>query len=753
MGREVSIEIHVRQRGRWEIHARYNGESKREAAIEEARTIDMMPNVEAVKVVREVYNTEEGVANEYTIYKSPGSGARSAPAKPASARPIRRGPSPPSAVSSPDFSEFDDFDSEEDEEPRKKSGLGAFFGRLLLVTLFSFAVSALIAGVAGVYLKNIYVFGIPMVGRNRDNTLFGLFVLSFLGSAIPMAMKFLSVKDINLSLGGRKNIQPEKVKIPASSSKVEIPPLDPLPDLEAESESEIDRKLAELDRLEAQEQEKDEEGGAARPEARKPAAEEGSEAPENKVGEAPLSAYAEKQKTEMVEFIKNALQKAQAVHKKLDNYNKFGINLFIAGACEAMTDERKVLGPDRVRILRDCVMMIGFKKPHAESFARKYEDYLLQDSRYMQMFQLGRNTMNNYLGGEAGEVDKLTEALTDWNKPKPKEDKTGPVTVMFTDMVGSTALTQSRGDAVAQQVVRVHNRIVRNALADFAGKEIKHTGDGIMASFPTTSNGVEAAIAIQKGVLAHNRSNPDLPLQLKVGINAGEPIAEDDDLFGTTVQLAARIVDKAKAGQIFVSEIVRGICAGKQILFVSLGGHELKGFGDKLTLYEVVWQDASAAVPPPTPPASAPVASAAPSPAPAPGPTAPAPTPGGPAPAPVAQPSQPDAAAPAKPGVAPVATAPVKPVVVPAAAAPAKPAAATTTPGGQKTAPATPARPAAPPPSAPPLPQKTPTAAPKPAAPPPQRPAPQQARPATTAKPPTAPAPPARPQAGSEKKA
>ena len=159
-----------------------------------------------------------------------------------------------------------------------------------------------------------------------------------------------------------------------------------------------------------------------------------------------------------------------------------------------------------------------------------------------------------------------------------KEESSGPISVMFTDMVGSTELTQTRGDAVAQQIVRTHNRIVRDALTKYAGKEIKHTGDGIMASFPTTSNAVESAIFMQRVTGTHNAANPELPLNLKIGINAGEPIAEDDDLFGTTVQLAARIVDKAVKGEILVSEIVRGICAGKELRFSNRGAFEMKGF-------------------------------------------------------------------------------------------------------------------------------------------------------------------------------
>ncbi|MBI1985939.1 MAG: adenylate/guanylate cyclase domain-containing protein, partial [Rhodospirillales bacterium] len=112
-------------------------------------------------------------------------------------------------------------------------------------------------------------------------------------------------------------------------------------------------------------------------------------------------------------------------------------------------------------------------------------------------------------------------------------------------------------------------------------------------SFAKTSDGVDAAIQMQREVAAHNQHNPNLPLHLKIGLNAGEPIAEDNDLFGTTVQLSARIVDKAKADQIFVSEIVRGICAGKTYKFINRGGFPMKGFGDDVILYEVIWNEAA----------------------------------------------------------------------------------------------------------------------------------------------------------------
>ena len=240
--------------------------------------------------------------------------------------------------------------------------------------------------------------------------------------------------------------------------------------------------------------------------------------------------------------------------------------------------------------LAEVVNFMGFKKSHSETFSHKYEEYLLQDPRYMQMFQSGRNSMNTSFQDPISAANQFKSALLEWNKPKPKEAHSGPITVLFTDIVGSTAMTQTHGDEKAQLVIRTHNRIIREALTDNFGKEIKHTGDGIMAAFSKTTNSVVAAIQMQRQAQSYNVDNPDLRLHLKIGLNAGEPIAEDNDLFGSTVQMSARIVDKAQGEQIFVSENVRGICAGKGISFINRGGFEMKGFSEPPILYEVEWR-------------------------------------------------------------------------------------------------------------------------------------------------------------------
>jgi class 3 adenylate cyclase len=188
------------------------------------------------------------------------------------------------------------------------------------------------------------------------------------------------------------------------------------------------------------------------------------------------------------------------------------------------------------------------------------------------------------------------------SKPSPPRLTTGDVyTILFTDIASSTALTQRLGDAKAQELVRAHNKIVREALATHGGSEIKHTGDGIMASFPSASGALECAVAIQRAIAVHNQSagpggldprpsTPD-PLSVHIGLNAGEPLAEEQDLFGTAVQLARRICDHAEAGQVLVSNVVRELAAGKGFLFGDIGEVVPKGFEEPVRLYEVRWRE------------------------------------------------------------------------------------------------------------------------------------------------------------------
>jgi class 3 adenylate cyclase len=161
-------------------------------------------------------------------------------------------------------------------------------------------------------------------------------------------------------------------------------------------------------------------------------------------------------------------------------------------------------------------------------------------------------------------------------------------TVMFTDIEGSTDLTQRMGDRGAMEMVRAHDRIVRAALKLHAGTEVKHTGDGILASFASVSDGIAGAIEVQRR-LTEEMADADVPFRLRIGMAAGEPVTENDDLFGAAVQLASRLCARATPGTVLVSSTVRDLALGKGFTFESRGSRKPKGFSESVRVFELQW--------------------------------------------------------------------------------------------------------------------------------------------------------------------
>ncbi len=160
--------------------------------------------------------------------------------------------------------------------------------------------------------------------------------------------------------------------------------------------------------------------------------------------------------------------------------------------------------------------------------------------------------------------------------------------VMFTDIVDSTGMTGRLGDARAVEMIRAHDALVRRALKDSGGREVKHTGDGIMASFGEVGAAVECARAIQRAFEAFNLASAE-KLRVRIGIDAGDPVEDTNDLFGATVQKAARICQDAASEAIVVTDVVRARI-GDRFELAPLGVHALKGFGQSIPLYEVAWR-------------------------------------------------------------------------------------------------------------------------------------------------------------------
>jgi class 3 adenylate cyclase len=164
-------------------------------------------------------------------------------------------------------------------------------------------------------------------------------------------------------------------------------------------------------------------------------------------------------------------------------------------------------------------------------------------------------------------------------------------TVLFTDIVESTTLTQTLGDEAALALFDVHNMVVRNALTNQGGREVKHTGDGIMASFVSAAAAVKCAAQIQRDLAKHADNQRDQPLKVRIGAAAGEPVEQHHDLFGCTVQLAARLCSHASPEQILVSNVIAELCLGKGFSFQDVGEVALKGFDRPVRAHAVVWAD------------------------------------------------------------------------------------------------------------------------------------------------------------------
>jgi len=190
-----------------------------------------------------------------------------------------------------------------------------------------------------------------------------------------------------------------------------------------------------------------------------------------------------------------------------------------------------------------------------------------------------------FLGGV--EVNEAGAALV---PGATNERDPGIRTVLFTDIVDSTALTQTLGDEAAMELLDLHNSVVRNALASSGGREVKHTGDGIMASFVSAAGAVRCAIQIQRELDKHAQTKPERPLKVRVGAAAGEPVEQHNDLFGSTVQLACRLCEHAAPEQILVSNAIAELCIGKGLRFENLGELALKGFGNPVHAHVAAWR-------------------------------------------------------------------------------------------------------------------------------------------------------------------
>ena len=194
---------------------------------------------------------------------------------------------------------------------------------------------------------------------------------------------------------------------------------------------------------------------------------------------------------------------------------------------------------------------------------------------------------------DRGSVERFMGGIVEHPPGEPFVD-TAFRTIMFTDIEGSTSLTQQLGDARAMSVLRTHDAIVREAVGRLGGSEVKHTGDGMMVAFSSVLAAIRSAVTIQER-LSEANDRLGAPLRVRIGLAAGEPVTERDDLFGAAVQLAARLCSRAEPETVLVSGAVRDLAIGKGFQFRKRGRLRLKGFDEPVAVFEVDWRGSASA--------------------------------------------------------------------------------------------------------------------------------------------------------------
>lgn len=195
---------------------------------------------------------------------------------------------------------------------------------------------------------------------------------------------------------------------------------------------------------------------------------------------------------------------------------------------------------------------------------------------------------------EAWEQDQNIEDFLEQRKKLDaqfEEKFTKILTVMFTDMKGSTSMAEAAGDLATRMILKAHNEIVFAAIKEHNGTLVKTIGDGTLSHFPTAQEGLRGAAAIQKGIDAYNAaSNSKTPIIVRIGLHTGKVIFEQKDIFGDVVNTASRFESSANGGEIYFSEETYNALDDKAEIYCRyIKMATLKGKKEPVKIYKAFW--------------------------------------------------------------------------------------------------------------------------------------------------------------------
>ena len=303
------------------------------------------------------------------------------------------------------------------------------------------------------------------------------------------------------------------------------------------------------------------------------------------------------------EFVLKTIATVKIWDINMDIYTRIAINLIVAGGCERMGSFFELSDSEYKKILEVSVKEVADNTFVPDSVRDKQFYKVLNGSllepEHRKLIAIGTRAMDIILREvKADAFVDMREVLENWREKVISEllplegvqKKKTSLSIMFTDIVDSTMMSQINGEQFAQDILHVHNAIAREAIKEFKGREIKLMGDGVFACFNTALDGAKAAIQMQREIAKFNRENPNKMFYVRIGLNFGKPIIENGDLFGMAVGRASRVCHKAGGGAIFVTRDMYEELAKSEIEFKDEGEYEFKGIVQKERVYSIVWR-------------------------------------------------------------------------------------------------------------------------------------------------------------------
>lgn len=571
MNDNQSYEVQVYHHGRWQVHARYPFH-ERAVAIREAKELGKERNAIPVRVIMEDYNPKTGRHSEVFVYrngiepgqkKNPKLHTRSGTnwADMAVSSDGRVGYQRDD-IADYDFDDYiDPFDPV--DRPKANVNVGMFLAIISTIVVIGFGSGGAAAGLLALLM---HAFDVALAPNIHKGMYIGMFVTVFLIATLSSINYYTARFNLNpFHKKPKKTPIVKKSKISQEMEKA-AEAIDKMPVVESSPPEDTEFNFLDGNMSVEIVEEED---------------------------EIEFSEEAQNQKMFLINFLGVCMGALKGGESNIQTLNRFGLNLFMSGAVVRLCNEHELTDDETDNILRRILEMLGANSEQADRFALEYEKYL-EDPRHAELFNRSGDIAVRYSDGDQAAPLYIRETIEDWINWKSEEEQNfnpNMLIIMFTDMVGSTDLTTRHGDYAAQEVLTAHDMIVRTALTNFEGTEIKHLGDGIMASFKKPDLALKAAIEIQKRVEGNNKSGPEIPLHVRIGLNCGEPIKKNNDLFGKSVQLAARICDMTQSDRISLSHYLKDIFGEKPVYtFEDLGLCPLKGFEDPQHVYNLDWK-------------------------------------------------------------------------------------------------------------------------------------------------------------------